>query len=373
MTPDPTDLQALERTLRSMDVSLPTDAPGPSEVAAMARALVADGRGILAADESIGTLDKRLAQVGAEPSADARRHYRQWLVTAPQLGQYVSGVILYDETIRQATDDGTPFPEVIKGAGMHPGIKVDTGTAALAGHAGEQVTSGLDGLRDRLAEYRALGARFAKWRGVIAVGDGRPTRACLEANAQAMARYAGLCHEAGIVPIVEPEVLMEGAHGLAADRAVTTAALRHTFAALADLDVALEAVLLKCNMVLPGQGSSEDPRDEEVAAATLTALRDTVPAAVPGVVFLSGGQSALDATRRLDAINRMATTDHHGSAPWRLSFSYARALQGPALEAWAGADGNVEQAQQLLVQRARCTRAAATGSYEPTMEDAASA
>ncbi len=371
MDTDPTDLQALERTLRSMDGTVTTDGPDSSDVAALARTLVADGRGILAADESIGTLDKRLAQVGAEPTAEGRRRYRQWLVTAPGLGRHVSGVILYDETIRQATDDGSPFPEAIAAAGMHPGIKVDTGTAALAGHADEQITSGLDGLRDRLAEYRALGARFAKWRAVIAVGDGRPTEACLVANAQAMARYAGLCHEAGMVPIIEPEVLMDGDHGLEIDLAVTRAALGRTFTALAELDVALDAVLLKVNMVLPGRGSAEDPNDAEVAEATLAALRGSVPAAVPGIVFLSGGQSALDATRRLDAINRMAATDPHGPAPWPLSFSYARALQGPALEVWAGRDDTIEAGQRLLVQRARSIRAAATGSYDPDMEDAA--
>ncbi|MGI8938130.1 MAG: class I fructose-bisphosphate aldolase [Iamia sp.] len=371
MDTNPTDLQALERTLRSMDATLPTDGPDSADLASLARTLVADGRGILAADESIGTLDKRLVQVGAEPNAEGRRRYRQWLVTAPGLSRYVSGVILYDETIRQVTDDGTAFPEAIAAAGMHPGIKVDTGTAALAGHAGEQITSGLDGLRDRLAEYRALGARFAKWRAVIAVDEGLPSQACLVANAQAMARYAGLCHEAGVVPIIEPEVLMEGDHGLMTDLAVTRAALGRTFTALAELDVALDAVLLKVNMVLPGQGSAEGPDEDEVAEATLAALRDSVPAAVAGIVFLSGGQSALDATRRLDAINRMAVTDHHGPAPWPLSFSYARALQGPALEVWAGRHDSVQAGQRLLVQRARCTRAAATGSYDPAMEDAA--
>ncbi|CAN5896023.1 fructose-bisphosphate aldolase class I [soil metagenome] len=371
MTPDPTDLQTFERTLRSMDGTLATGGPAPSEVAAVARELVADGRGILAADESIGTLDKRLAQVGAEPSAVCRRRYRQWLVTAPGLGRHVSGVILYDETIRQATGDGTPFPAAVTAAGMAPGIKVDTGTAALAGHPGEQVTSGLDGLRDRLAEYRTLGARFAKWRAVVSVGDDHPSRACLRANAQVMARYAGLCHEAGIVPVVEPEVLMDGDHGLGANRVVTAAALAHTFAALADLDVAIDAVLVKVNMVLPGEGSAEDPDDEEVAAATLGVLRNTIPAAVPGVVFLSGGQSPLAATRRLNAINELAVADPHGPAPWRLSFSYARALQGPALAAWDGAEGNVEAAQRLLVQRARCTSAAATGCWDPALEDAA--
>lgn len=356
------DLGALEKTFRSLDKNVP-EGVDLDEVDQTARALCAEGGGILAADESNGTASSRLSALGIDASSETRRRYRQMLLTAPGIGEQIRGVILYDETIRQTTDDGTPFAEALSQAGAIPGMKVDTGTKPLAGHPGEKVTSGLEGLRERLAEYRELGARFAKWRAVISIGDGRPSNACLETNAHAMARYAALCHEAGIVPILEPEVVMDGDHGVAEDEEVTETIIRRTFAQCVAQDVRLEACLLKTNMVLPGKESSQDPSTDEVAEATLRCMRRSVPAAVPGIVFLSGGQSALDATVRLNAMNQ------RGPHPWRVSFSYARALQGPAMEAWGGEDDNVERAQAIFAHRARCNGAATTGTYKPEMEE----
>lgn len=361
---DQPDLETFERTIRSLDKTAPAEPADVGELAATARRLVGDGKGVLAADESNGTASKRLKAIDVEATPETRRQYRQLLLTAPGLGEAIAGVILYDETIRQTADDGTNFARLLEEQDILPGIKVDSGTIPLAGHPGEKVTSGLDGLRDRLTEYGERGARFAKWRAVITIGDGRPSGACLRANAEAMARYAATCHEAGIVPMVEPEVIMDGDHGLERDAEVTEAILRRTFGALLDHDVALEGVVLKTNMVLPGHDSAEDPTPEEVAEATLSVLRRSVPAAVPGVAFLSGGQSAEDATVRLDAINRTS-----GPAPWRLTFSYARALQGPALQTWGGDTDNVENAQERLVHRTRLNGAASIGSYEPAMEE----
>lgn len=356
------DLASLQDTLRSLDKSTP-EGIDADEVVQTARTLVSEGRGILAADESTGTLSKRFQALGIDTAADSRRDYRQMLLTTPGLGDHISGVILYDETIRQNTSTGTPFTQVLRDQGIVPGIKVDTGTKPLAGHPGEEVTSGLEGLRDRLAEYREFGARFAKWRAVIRIGDGLPSEACLDANAHAMARYAAVAQEYGIVPIVEPEVLMNGDHGIAEDEAVTEAIVKRTFDQCYRQGVRFEGMLLKVNMVLPGKGSSESPTPEEVAGATLRVMRRTVPAALPGIVFLSGGQSALDSTVHLNAMNQM------GPHPWRLSFSYARALQGPAMETWAGNPDNVERAQRIFAHRARCNGAASTGTYKPEMEE----
>jgi fructose-bisphosphate aldolase class I len=333
-------------------------------LSATARALVAPGKGILAADESHPTMAKRLATIGLESTEALRLAYREVLLTTPGLGEHVSGVILFDETIRQRTGDGRTFPEVLSQAGVIPGIKVDGGTRALAGFPGEVVTQGLDGLRERLAEYAALGARFAKWRAVIRIGDGMPSRTCTEANAHALARYAALAQEAGLVPVVEPEVLMDGPHDLATCAEVTTTVLRRVYDELARHRVQLDGSLLKPNMVLPGTSSSDRPDDARIAAATVAVLRDTVPASVPGIVFLSGGQSDQEATARLDAINRLAPQ------PWELSFSFGRALQAPVLHAWAGEAGNAGAAQAALRHRARLNGAARRAAYRPELEDA---
>jgi fructose-bisphosphate aldolase class I len=328
-----------------------------------AEALVAPGKGILAADESSPTMAKRLAGVGLESTEQRRRTYREMLFTTEGVGEYVSGVILFDETIRQHTADGTPFAEVLRRQGVIPGIKVDGGTKPLAGFPDEVVTEGLDGLRGRLAGYAAAGARFAKWRAVIHIGEGRPTATCLEANAHALARYAALTQEAGLVPVVEPEVLMDGTHSLERCAQVTMETLRVVYEQLARHRVALEASLLKPNMVLPGADCPVQVSDDQIAAATITAMRRTVPAAVPGLVFLSGGQTDEQATSRLDAMNR------RGPQPWQLSFSFGRALQGPVLRAWAGDDANRAAAQAALLHRARLNAAARYGSYLPEMED----
>ncbi len=328
-----------------------------------ARALVAPGRGILAADESTPTMTRRLSGIGVESTEERRRVYRQLLFTTEGIAEAISGVILFDETIRQRADDGTPLVEVLRAAGVVPGIKVDGGTVPLAGFPDEVVTEGLDGLRSRLAEYAALGARFAKWRAVIRIGEGRPTATCLEANAHALARYAALAQEAGLVPIVEPEVLMDGGHDLERCAEVTVAALRAVYDQLARHRVVLEASLLKPNMVLPGADSPQRAGPGEVADATIAALRQAVPAAVPGIVFLSGGQSDLAATLHLDALNRRAPQ------PWELSFSFGRALQAPVLRAWAGDDGNRDAAQAALRHRAAMNGAARRGDYRPEMED----
>jgi fructose-bisphosphate aldolase class I len=330
-----------------------------------ARELVAPGKGILAADESTGTIEKRFDQIGVESTEDHRRAYRQMLFTTPGVGDHISGAILYDETIRQATDEGTPFTEVLEKAGVIPGIKVDTGAKPLAFFDGETVTEGLDGLRERLTDYRDLGARFAKWRATYFVGDSTPTEFALLANGHAMARYAALCQEATIVPIVEPEVLMDGEHDIAACEASTGRALEVLFTQLLEHRVDLSGTLLKVNMVLPGKGSADQVDDATIADATLRTLMTYVPKDVPGVVFLSGGMSDEEATSRLNEMNR------RGDAPWQLSFSYGRALQQPALKAWGGAPENVEAAQAQLAHRARMNGLARSGEWTPSMEDEA--
>ncbi|MCC5838612.1 MAG: fructose-bisphosphate aldolase class I [Opitutales bacterium] len=329
-----------------------------------ARAMVADDKGLLAMDESHPSCNKRFAKLGIPQTVEARRAYREWLITTPSLGKSISGVILFDETIRQQRKDGTPFIKVITEAGIIPGIKVDTGAKDLAGHPGEKITEGLDGLRDRLEEYFQMGARFAKWRAVIAVGDGVPSRSGLEANAHAVARYAALCQEAGLVPIVEPEVLMDGEHTLERCRKVTEEALRNVFIQLNSQRVLLEGIILKPNMVLPGLTCPQQASDDAVAEATVQCLLRNVPAAVPGIAFLSGGQSAELASARLNAMN----VRFKSRAPWALSFSYGRALQQPALEIWHFQEANLKAAQEALLHRATCNRAARRGEYNAAKE-----
>jgi fructose-bisphosphate aldolase class I len=333
-----------------------------------AHALVADDKGLLAMDESTPTCNKRFAEVGIPQTVEMRRAYRELIVTTPDLGDAISGAILYDETIRQEAKDGRPLIEILKTAGIIPGIKVDAGTVELAGHPGEKITEGLDGLRHRLAEYAQIGARFAKWRAVITIGeeDGRtlPSRACITANAQALARYAALCQEAGLVPIVEPEVLMDGDHTLARCFEVTEETLRTVFYHLYVQGVLLEGMLLKPNMVLPALNCPQQESVEEVADATVLCLKRAVPAAVPGVVFLSGGQSAELASARLNAMN----VRFKGHLPWALSFSYARAIQQPALELWKGQEANTRPAQHALLHRALCNRSARRGEYSAELE-----
>jgi fructose-bisphosphate aldolase, class I len=333
-----------------------------SSTVSTAQALVEPGKGILAADESTTTITERLAAIGVESTEQVRRAYRELLLTTPDLSEHISGVILYDETLRQRTSDGVPFGELVTEFGMVPGIKVDAGTTELAGFPGELVTEGLDGLRGRFAEYVELGARFVKWRAVIKIGEGRPTRCCIEANAHALARYAALAQEAGLAPIVEPEVLMDGPHSIDRCAEVTTSVLWAVYEQLTEQRVLLEGTLLKPNMVLPGTECPDQVDDETIAARTVTVMRESVPVAVPGIVFLSGGQSDEQATARLDAINR------HGSQPWQLSFSFGRALQAPVLSAWAGDDRNREAAQGALLDRAALNGAARYGSYRPEME-----
>lgn len=333
-----------------------------SELVTTAQALVAPGKGILAIDESTGTIGKRFAGVNIESTEPNRCDYRSTLLTTPNLGQHISGAILYDETLRQSTSDGQPLVGIMQQQGIIPGIKVDTGAKPLAGHSGEKITEGLDGLRERLQEYYALGARFAKWRAVITIGEGIPSSACIEANAHALARYAALCQEAGLVPIVEPEVLMDGNHDLDDCFDVTEATLRSLFAQLYDQDVILEGVVLKASMVISGSLCEERADVDEVAQATLTCLLNSVPAATAGIVFLSGGQGDQEATAHLDAMNRM------GEFAWPLSFSYGRALQSEALKAWAANRGNKEPAQQALAHRAKMNGMAALGEYDPAKE-----
>jgi fructose-bisphosphate aldolase, class I len=333
-----------------------------SSTVSTAQALVEPGKGILAADESTTTITERLAAIGVESTEQVRRAYRELLLTTPDLSEHISGVILYDETLRQRTSDGVPFGELVTEFGMVPGIKVDAGTTELAGFPGELVTEGLDGLRGRFAEYVELGARFVKWRAVIKIGEGRPTRCCIEANAHALARYAALAQEAGLAPIVEPEVLMDGPHSIDRCAEVTTSVLWAVYEQLTEQRVLLEGTLLKPNMVLPGTECPDQVDDETIAARTVTVMRESVPVAVPGIVFLSGGQSDEQATARLDAINR------HGSQPWQLSFSFGRALQAPVLSVWAGDDRNREAAQGALLDRAALNGAARYGSYRPEME-----
>ena len=334
----------------------------PRDTLETAAAMVAEGKGILAADESNKTMTKRLEGVGAESTEENRERFRELLLTSPGVGDQISAVILYDETIRQQTSGGKSFPELIAELGMICGIKVDTGAKPLAGASEETVTEGLDGLRERLDEYHDLGARFAKWRAVIAIGDGRPSDCAIAVNAHALARYAALCQEAGIAPIVEPEVLMDGEHSIDHSEEVTGAVLRAVFAELLAQGVLLEGMVLKPNMVLSGYDSPEQADVAEVAQRTLALFRRVVPAAVPGVAFLSGGQSDELASARLSAMNAI------GNVPWELSFSYGRALQAAPLAAWGGVDANAPAAQAAFAHRARCNGAARHGRYSPEME-----
>lgn len=329
-----------------------------------AAALVAGDRGLLAMDESNPTCNKRFAAAGIPQTEDRRRGYRELIVTAPGLAESISGAILYDETIHQKTSNGIPFVEALVDAGIVPGIKVDRSTVELAAHVGERITEGLDGLRQRLTEYAQMGARFAKWRAVITIGDGIPTRGCIEANAVALACYAALCQEAGLVPVVEPEVLMEGPHSLQQCDEVTEEVLRLVFRQLYLQKVVLEGMLLKPNMVLPGSDCPRQESVEQVADATVNCLLRSVPAAVQGIAFLSGGQPAELASARLNAMN-VRFASHR---PWALTFSYSRAVQQPALEIWSGEDANVKAAQEALLHRVNCNRAARRGEYTTAME-----
>jgi fructose-bisphosphate aldolase, class I len=336
-------------------------APGTDTIA---RALVAPGKGILAADESTGTMTKRLEALDIESSADSRLRFRELLVTTPDAERHISGVILYDETLRQEASGGTPFSELLSRRGMIPGIKVDTGAKPLAGAPEETVTEGLDGLRERLAEYRDLGARFAKWRAVIAIGNGRPSGYAISTNAHALARYAALCQEAGLVPIVEPEVLMDGRHTQEHSEEVTAATLRAVFRELLDQRVLLEGMVLKPNMVMSGYECPRQASVEQVAERTLALFRSVVPAAVPGIAFLSGGQSDELASAHLSAMNAI------GGVPWELSFSYGRALQAAPLQAWSGEEENAAAAQSAFAHRAHCNGEARRGRYSEELERA---
>jgi fructose-bisphosphate aldolase, class I len=334
------------------------------ELRRTAQAMVAEGKGILAMDESHGSCEKRFKSVGVEFSEEMRRQYRQLLLTTPGLEEYVNGPILFDETIRQKTDDGTPFVKVIQDKGMIPGIKVDKGAHPLAGSPKEKVTEGLDGLRSRIEEYYGMGARFAKWRAVITIGKDIPSRQCYEANAHAMARYAALCQEGGLVPIVEPEVLIDGDHEFETCEAVTEEIHRELFSQLYRHKVWLSGAVLKTSMVISGKECPQRAGVEEVAERTVQTLLRTVPAALAGVVFLSGGQSPEESTAHLNAMNRK----YRGKLPWPLSFSYARAIQEPALKFWKGNSANVEGAQRLVYQRAKFNGLAALGQYSEEME-----
>ncbi|NEQ30790.1 MAG: fructose-bisphosphate aldolase class I [Leptolyngbya sp. SIO4C5] len=334
------------------------------ELQATARAMVAKGKGILAMDESNGTCNKRFQKLNIPATEEYRQAYRQLILTTPGLSEYISGPILYDETIRQSTQDGVPFLKVITDAGMIPGIKVDTGAKDLADHPGEKVTEGLDGLRDRIAEYYQMGARFAKWRAVITIGEGIPSRACIEANAHALARYAALCQEGGLVPIVEPEVLIDGDHTLERCWQVTDATLHEVFNQLYTQNVAYDQMILKPSMVIPGKGCSIEASVETIAEATISCLLKHVPATVAGIAFLSGGQSMEQSSAHLNAMNKM----FGDRCPWPVTFSYARAIQQPALDHWSGGSSRVEAAQQKLLYRAKCNSAASQGKYSSDME-----
>lgn len=328
-----------------------------------ANAMVADGEGILAIDESSGTIQKRFDTVNVDCTGDSRRAYRQMLVTTPGLGEHISGVILFDETLRQSTSDGTAFTSVIENGNIIPGIKVDTGAHPLAGHPGEKITEGLDGLRGRLEEYASLGARFAKWRAVLTIGEDIPTSVCINANAHALARYAALCQDAGLVPMVEPEVLMNGSHSLEECFDISEATLRSLFTQLYEQNVMLEGAILKASMVISGDTAGNRASVSEVAEATVECLLNSVPAALAGVVFLSGGQGDEEATAHLDAMNRL------GVFPWPLSFSYGRALQAPSLAAWGqDPEANIDLAQQKLAHRAHMNGLATMGKYDASME-----
>ena len=331
----------------------------------VAQAMVARGKGILAADESMGTIKRRFDSIKIESNENNRRAYREMLFATTGVEEAISGVILFDETIRTKTSDGTPFPELLAKKSIIPGIKVDKGPVDLPGFPAEVVTEGLDGLRGRLKEYKELGAKFAKWRAVITIGDGIPTYTCLQANGHALARYAALCQEAEIVPIVEPEVLLDGNHTIEQSQEVTEKTLKVTFNELFLQRVHLEGMILKPSMVVSGKDNPRQAGVEEVAQRTIQCLKRTVPAAVPGIAFLSGGQSAVSATEHLNAMNKL------GPHPWQVSFSYARALQDPALKAWKGEAGNVTTAQRIFYHRAKMNSAARSGSYTSQMESAA--
>ncbi|MDX1519627.1 MAG: class I fructose-bisphosphate aldolase [Gammaproteobacteria bacterium] len=336
------------------------------ELQQTAAAMVARGKGILAIDESFPTIKKRFDSIKIESTEENRRAYRDLLITAPGGSDYISGMILFDETIRQSTADGTPFPKALLDQGIMPGIKVDTGAKDLAGHMGEKVTEGLDGLRERLAEYRELGAKFAKWRAVITIGDGIPTQACIDANAHALARYAGLCQEAGIVPMVEPEVLMDADNSIDKCYLVTERTLKTVFNELYRQDISLEHTILKTNMVISGKQCPTQAGVQEVADKTVRCLLNAVPASIPGIVFLSGGQSSALATAHLNAMNKS-----YSQLPWPLSFSYGRALQEDCLKTWAGKAENTDAARKVLLHREKCNSLACKGEYSEDMEKAA--
>jgi fructose-bisphosphate aldolase class I len=335
-----------------------------TKLAETAQALVSNDKGLLAMDESMGTCNRRFAALGIPQTEEARRAYREWILTAPGLPEAISGAILFDETIHQKAADGVPFVDVLRREGIIPGIKVDLGAIAMAGFPGEKVTEGLDGLRDRMGGYSRLGARFAKWRAVITIGDGLPSRGCIEANTQILARYAALCQEADIVPIVEPEVLMDGTHTVERCLDATEAALQALFRQLAEQRVRLEGLILKPNMVVPAKDCPEQAGVEKVADLTVNCFLRNVPAAVPGIAFLSGGQSGEVAAARLNAMN----VRFKGRMPWALTYSFSRAIQYPALEIWSGKASQVAAAQKALVHRARCSRAARQGRYSAAME-----
>jgi fructose-bisphosphate aldolase, class I len=337
----------------------------PGELARTARAMVVKNKGILAADESTSTIKRRFDSIKLESTEEHRRAYREMLFTAPGAADYISGVILYDETIRQKTKDGTPFPEYLAKKGIIPGIKVDTGAKPLAGFKGETITEGLDGLRERFAEYYKLGARFAKWRAVIDIADGIPTEFAIQANAQALARYAALAQENDIVPIVEPEVLMDGAHSIERCEAVTSRVLQTVFDQLFEHRIQLEGMVLKPNMVISGKKAANRAGPEQVAESTVRVLKRHVPPAVPGIAFLSGGQSSAEATLHLSLMNKS------GPLPWSLTFSYGRALQDDALKTWAGQAANFAAAQKEMAKRAKLNSLATTGSYSSSMESQA--
>jgi len=335
------------------------------ELNSIALAMTGNGKGILAADESTGTIEKRFDTINAVSTEESRRRYREMIITPEGAADYIGGVIMYDETLRQSTSDGVPFPKYLSDLGIVPGIKVDTGAKPLSGFPGEIITEGLDGLRERLAEYHGLGARFAKWRAVINIGENMPSDFCLHANAHALARYASLCQEAGIVPIVEPEVMMDSDHSIGRCEEVTNAALDALFEQLAAHKVALEGIVLKPNMVISGADAKDRAGPAEVAEATLRTLKAHVPDEVPGIAFLSGGQSPEEATEHLSLMNQM------GSLPWELSFSYGRALQAPALAAWQGKEDNYAAGQAAVFKRAKLNSLAHLGTYNTDMESEA--
>ena len=335
-----------------------------SELTNTAKAMMAEGKGILAMDESNGTCNKRFEKLGIATTEENRRAYRELILTAPGLSDYISGAILYDETIRQSTSDGKSFVKAMQDAGIIPGIKVDTGAKDYAGHPNEKVTQGLDDLRDRIAEYYEMGARFAKWRAVITIGDSIPSEGCIEANAHGLARYAALCQEGGLVPIVEPEVLINGDHSIERCYEVTEKTLHEVFRQLYVQGVAYDQMILKPSMVISGDGNSNQASVEQVATETIRCLLNTVPPAVPGIAFLSGGQSKERSSAHLNYMN----ANLRSKFPWRVTFSYARAIQQPALDHWSGKAENVEQAQKILVQRAKLNSAASEGNYSEEME-----